>query len=382
MIKISKQSNKVRFSREAWAYIGAKQGWMPTILSSIRKKQDSFKRFAQSESMNEPDEAFIEQAIKDSVGINYGSSFIFRDNDAILDEGQALIAIQNAFIALAKRENSFMDKIKTYLRANRPFSLGVYMSSEGNKRSLVPTFNGVGISEYRFPLTAAIPHEIALPPKTKTYDLGETDIRGVNSIIEMVEMISAAGYVSENAVVEIGSIGSRSTNWDTSYNLHIAGLNGEMLQKVLTWFTNIENKDLRNLMKTQISESFDLTMFNEVNNLMSRLGLGEDFIAKVKAVKEFEEDKGLKRKYRRNRRIEDYKNKTMKEEIRLSDHVEKIFTELLSKITKYPLYVQMLQESNIGDPQDFLSFAFTMGQQGNILTGTKAKEVVDMAAAA
>jgi len=376
MLKYSKQTGKVTLNRIAWAYIGAKNGWMPTILSIIKAKQTSLIKTAQSEEISDD---LILETVRNSVDINYGQAFIMRDNDTVMDEGQAKMAIQNAFEQLVQLEPNFKEKVRDYVAANRSFALGVYMATEKTKKTLVPTFNGVGITELRSRFTALIPQEITLPPKKTSYNVGETDLKGIDNVVDMLEMVSAAGFVAQNAVVEIGSIGSRVTNWDTSYKLHINGMQVGKLQAILTWFTNIENKDIRNLMQSEKKSSFDLTMFNEVNNLMSRFGLGKLFVEKVREVKKFEEDSGLKRLYQRERRIKD-RNKTKTEVIRLNDHVEDIFGNILGKLTSFPNYVAMLQEKNVGDPQDFLSFAFTMGQQGNILNAQEAQEVVDMGA--
>ena len=94
MLKYSKQTGKVTLNRIAWAYIGAKNGWMPTILSIIKAKQTSLIKTAQSEEISDD---LILETVRNSVDINYGQAFIMRDNDTVMDEGQAKMAIQNAF---------------------------------------------------------------------------------------------------------------------------------------------------------------------------------------------------------------------------------------------------------------------------------------------
>jgi hypothetical protein len=180
--------------------------------------------------------------------------------------------------------------------------------------------------------------------------------------------------------MNIGSIGSRKTNWDTSYNLHMSGVSSGLLQQVLTWFTDISNQDIRNIMKTDVSETFDLTQAKEVHALMSRLGLEKVFMDTVKAVKDFEDQKGLKAKHKRLGHIPDYQKNTKIVSIPLAEHTDQIFVNLREKISKHPRYMKLLAEKGVKDVEEVLNVAFTMGRGGDLISAQEAADLIEMAA--
>ena len=377
-MKIIKRANRkysLKISSFEWELMGLKNKWLPTICANIITSQNELIKIAQVDV-----DIDIENAIKNSIVFDY-NKFALKQEDETVNEVIAREAITNAFIKIAQREESFANKIKAYVNANRKFKLGVYFSKDNDKTYLVPTFDGIGISELKSEFSSYIPYEIAPPPFTKHIDYGEVTIKGADDIEDVLLMVNAAGFVTQNGQVNIGTIGSRKTNWDTSYNFHVSGVSARILQELLTWFTDISNEDIRNIVRTERKETFDLTQAKEVHALMSRLGLTKLFYDTVRKIKDFEEKKGLKRKHQRLKHIPDNKKNTLIETIDLSQYRDQIFTFLLNKITSNPRYMDMINRAGIRDIQEAVDLAFSMGSNGRVMTKNQARQLVETSAA-
>lgn len=373
MIKLSKKNKKLIIDKFTWTLIGLKSGWIPSHLKTSKRNN----RLIKSAGVEDVDRSKLEEKIRENLKVVYKQSFVLKnDNFVILEEPEAFEKIANAFLNICDKNERFCNQIKTYINADRKFNLGVYFSTDRAKKYLVPTFNGMGITELKYDFINNLDAKVSLPPRQREYVRGEDQLKSANSLGEIAEMIGSAGFLTANGEIEIGSIGSRSTNWDTSYNLRVDGMSAGKLHKVLTWFTDIENQDISNLTKTDISKQFDLTLFKEVSNVVSRLGIGNEFIKKVEKVKEFEDQQGLKERHKRDKRIKDYKQKTIIETMKLSDYGEQIFASILDKMQNYPRFVQIFQNNNVRNVEDFVDTVFSMGKQGVIVDGNNVEEVV------
>lgn len=211
-------------------------------------------------------------------------------------------------------------------------------------------------------------------------DYGETNIKGANTVHDIIQMTNAAGFISKNAIMNIGSIGSRKTNWDTSYNLHIDGVSTSVLQKILTWFTDISNKDIRNIVKTELKETFDLTQAKEVYDIMTRLGIGNVFKKSVENIKEFENQKGLKTKHKKYGYIPDYQKNTKIVSIPLKGFETQIFSHIKQQITNNSKYINLLTKKGVKDIEELLAVAFSIGEDGEILSQKETEDLIQMAA--
>ncbi|MFW5804753.1 MAG: hypothetical protein ACOCWG_05940, partial [bacterium] len=228
--------------------------------------------------------------------------------------------------------------------------------------------------------SALSPLEVAPPPMRKSINYGEVNVKGANTAHDIVQMINAAGFITQKGIVNIGSIGSRKTNWDTSYNLHIDGISSSVLQKILTWFTDISNKNITNIVKSKSKETFDLTQAKEVHDLMQRLGIENIFHQTVDNIKQFEEQKGLKSKYKKYGYIPDYQKNTKKISIPLKNFETQIFEHLRKQITNNPKYVNILANEGVKNTEELLAAVFSMGEQGEILSIKETDEIMQMAA--
>ena len=359
-------------SRFEWQLAGMLNKWLPTTVSQALANQTKLIKTAEISSGD------INNAVRQSLLFDY-SKFDLRENDETINDIVAKEALINAFIKLIERDASFRDKIEAYVNANRGFKLSTYFSKDSGKNYLVPTFNGFGESQLKSEFSAYIPYEISPPPLKKTFDYGEVTIKGADDIEDILKMVNAAGFIVANGQMNIGTIRSRKTNWDTSYNLHLGGISASILQELLTWFTDISNNNIRNIVRTERKETFDLTQAIEVHALMARLGLEKVFYDTQKSIKDFEDKKGLKRKHQRFKHIPDYKNNTMISTIDLSQYRDQVFAYLLSKISSNPRYMRMINEAGIRDVQEALDLAFSLGRNGTVITESQVENLMNAA---
>jgi len=382
LIKTAKNKFKLKLSSFEWRTIGKVKGWLSSVLANIKNEQKIFEksliRFAAINEINEDD---IQNVVRNSLDIDYGRAFVLRENDAvIMDNGKVNDAFVTAFVQLINKNKELNQKVKLYIAHNKPFQLGAYLSSERNNRYLIPSFDGMGISQLKVEFTALLPFDVTLPTvghqvPTET----EMILKEANDLEGLIEMMNAAGFITGRGKMAIGTIGSRSTNWDTSYNLHIDGVSVSILQKVLTWFTDISNENMHNLTPTERGNSFDLTQRKEVESLMNRMGLGKEFYQVVNRIKDFEDEKGLKRKYQKEKRIPDYKEKTQILTLDLKEKQTQILRSLTRKILSVPTYVNILNARGVQDPQEFLSLAFDEGLEGNIINTQEISALINIA---
>jgi len=374
LLKTASGKQSIRISKWEWKVRGMLYGWLPTIGSKMREAQNAFiKTAATGENID------IENSIRNSVNIDYGHAFILRDNDTIANENMAKEAIINAFMGLTKKDANFSDKIQAYIRAGRKFTLGAFYSLDGSKKYLIPTFDNQGISNLKSEFTALLGMAIDLPPQGHSVNMNEIDLKGVSLVDDIVQMINSAGYIVGKGKMEIGSIGSRKTNWDTAYNLHVEGLPAPILQKALTWFTDISNQDIRNIDVSKQKQSFDLTQRKEVQDLMERLGLGSLFSQNIIEVKEFEETKGLKRKHKKLGYIPDYQKNTLIKNISLSSFKDSVLTAIIKKVTSNPNYMALLSQQGVKDVETMIDVAFTDGFTGDLYSTRQANELLQIA---
>ena len=368
---------KIKVSRSLWNYIGYKVGWKTSILSKAIAKSQSFIKTAAVGLVSNED---VAKAFSDNFNMaGYDKSYILRakqggDEDR-MEPDIARQKILDAFMAIYNRDSSFAAQVNAYVSNKRAFALGAFVSVESGDKYLVPTFNNLGLSNLKSVFTGSIDAAVDVPKKAIDYSLGNQGLRAITTMSDVVKMMNRAGFIVKNATVEIGTIGSRSTNWDTSYNLNIKGATVPNLLGALTNFTSIENTDVRN---QSANTEYNLTMSKEVNALMSRLGLGDVFNNTVKAIKKFEFDKNLKAIYDRQGRIPNYKTKTKIEKIPLVSYETDVFTFLLGKVTSD--FASIFVENNVSDPQELLSVAFSMGSDGTLMNDQDVSDLIEAAA--
>lgn len=379
LVKKANGKKVLRLSQWEWKVIGMKLGKIPTLCSEAKKAQRGFVKTAQTNG--EVTEDMVRNAFASALSFSYPNAFLLKTEtgEEIENLSQVESALQNAFMMIYQRDRGFKDQIDAYLRAGKDFKLGVFYSKEGSKDYLTPTFNGFGISNLKSEFSAMIPYSINPPKKERSVSFGDVDLKGVNNIEDLLLMVNAAGFVVGNGKVDIGSIGARKTNWDTAYNFHISGVQAQVLKQILTWFTDISNKDIRNIVMTNKKETYDLTQVQEVHALMSRIGLGEEFVSAVKRVKNWEDKKGLKTKHRLKGRI-DNKQDIKVESIPLSQYKEKVFTYLRDIASSNPAYVEMMTNAGINNPEEAFDIAFSEGLNGKIMSKSEATDLVSLAA--
>lgn len=360
---------KIKLSKALWQYIGYKAGWKTSIARKIFAQDKLFTRTM----FRTASWADVEQVVANSVDTSgYGSNYILRDNYDEIDASTAKQRIINAFKVIYERDNNFSAQIQAYVGAHRKFSLGVNVIVDNGVKYLAPTFNNMALMHLKSVFTASLGSAVDLAQGAINFAVGDRNLRGVKDIRDVVKMINRAGFIAKNATVKIGTIGSRSTNWDTSYNLHIGGASVPDLLGALTYFTSIGNEDPGN---KEAVNHYSLTMGKEIGPLMHSLGLGSIFRNTVEAIKKFEFTHGLKQIWEHYKKVPDYKNATKIATIDLSQHVDEIFQHLMGRITKD--FSKLFIEKKIANPQDLLSAAFSMGfSDGDMIDDPDADTII------
>lgn len=364
---------KFKISHVMWDYIGYKHGWKRTILSKILSRNGQLFKVA-AVSREE-----VENVVRSNINMSgYEKGYILRDNESetILDSETARQKLFEGFMQIYARDKSFGAQIDAYASNKRPFSLSAFSSVESGKKYLIPAFNGVGLSQLKSVFSASIPAMVDIPANSIDVAIGEQKLKGVTNIEDIVKLFNRAGFIVKNGTVEIGTIGSRSTNWDTSYSMHLDGANYASLIEAITKFTDIKNMDVRNTQ--QNTNEYDLTMASEVRDLMTGLGLGDLFASTVKSIKKFEIDNNLKAIYNRYHKIPNYAKRTKIETIDLSKYEEEVFTALFSKVMD--TFSKLIADAGISDAQEVFAIAYSMGTEGNLMNDQSLKELVSLAA--
>ena len=379
LAKTASGKQTIKMSKWEWKVIGMKLGVIPTLCSEAKKAQNKFTKTSQVN--NDIDAGKVRDTLASSISFSYPNSFLLKTQNG--EEIENLTDVENAilkaFMFIYERDRDFKSKVNAYIKAGRDFKLGVFYTKEGNKNYLVPSFDGFGLTNIKSEFTSMIPYAINPPKKERSVSFGDVDIKGISNIEELLLMVNAAGFVVANGRVDIGSIGVRKTNWDTAYNFHISGVPAPVLKQILTWFTDISNKDIRNLVMTNTKETFDLTQVKEVHALMSRLGLSKEFISAVKEIKDWEDKKGLKVKHKLRGHIDDKKD-IKATSISLDQYREKVFTSLREHASNNPAYVEMMTNAGITNPEEAFDVAFSEGLNGQLMSASEAKDLVSLAA--
>jgi hypothetical protein len=101
-------------------------------------------------------------------------------------------------------------------------------------------------------------------------------------------------YIASFATLEIGSVGSRVTNRDMSYEIHIESLPTDLILDTISPFVKIQNNNKLNRNRTI---GYNLTCQNEVEQFMTALGMADEYLNAVIHVEAHQERHGLKDEY-------------------------------------------------------------------------------------
>ena len=125
--------------------------------------------------------------------------------------------------------------------------------------------------------------------------------RACQTITQAIQKAEAAGRIVANGHVLIESIGARTTNRHTGYNLVISQEDNAYLYNALPWFVSITNEDVSN---RTAKHGFKLTQKGEVSELMAAFGVWDKYAAAVETIHAFEDAHELREVYDKNHRID------------------------------------------------------------------------------
>ena len=171
----------------------------------------------------------------------------------------------------------------------------------------MPTFNNTGVPSLQCEFTHRInAKQIGFMELSKAHEkmLQKFDAEIGNELRSVVNF----------ATLEIGSIGSRSTNRDISFELYIDYLPTEKILAIISPYVKVVNKDKRNKNR---SFGYVLTCRTEVEAFIEAANLDIDYLKAVEAVEDYQERNKLAEQYD-GERVSDYKAKTYLKKVKLA----------------------------------------------------------------
>jgi len=117
------------------------------------------------------------------------------------------------------------------------------------------------------------------------------------------------------STLKIGSVGSRVTNRDISFELIIDDVPTDTILETLRSGVNIVNEDKSNTRRTL---GYTLTCRSEVAQFCEMAGKEEEYLEAVYAIEKFQEVNNLKDRYREFGRIDNYKKETLIKKVELA----------------------------------------------------------------
>jgi len=239
-----------------------------------------------------------------NVSINASLAMFNVETGIVLDTDESKFVVEEIFLTLSKTNPQALP-IKAYKDAKRDCSIGI--AGIDKNGHVIPTFNFMSVPSLQCELTGHL----------SKVGIGVLEL----SKKHMQALKTARGTVNDlqtllpYATLVIGSIGSRSTNRDMSFEIHIDYIPTDQIKSILA-AANVEtiNKDKRNRLR---SFGYVLTCRKEVEAFIEATGLDTLYLETVEAVEQFQADAKLEDEYD-GERVEDYKTKTLRKRVPLA----------------------------------------------------------------
>lgn len=204
-----------------------------------------------------------------------------------MDESKTTLT--EIFIQLGTNKPNILP-IKTYIERDKDCFIGIGgINGIHDKKHVIPTFNHVAITALQCEFTTLL--------KSKSIGFIELSPEHQKALRQFHSDNIAKDdlkYIASYATLMIGTVGSRVTNRDMSYEIHIEHLPTDMILDAIRGIVRIENDSKLNRSR---SFGYDLTCRNEVEQFMTALGMADQYLNAVIHVEAYQERNGLKEAY-------------------------------------------------------------------------------------
>jgi hypothetical protein len=223
-----------------------------------------------------------------TVTVNPSVAMLNIQSGAILNIDETKTVLTDIFVELGNEKPNIMP-IKAYIERNKDCTIGI---SGINDKHAIPMFNHVAVTSIQCEFTSKLKmKQIGFIELSTSHQKALREFHCSNMANNAKEALS---YIAAFATLEIGSIGSRITNRDMSYEIHIENLPTDMILNNITPFVKIQNKNKLNRDRTV---GYNLTCQNEVEQFMTALGMADEYLNAVIHVEAHQERHGLKNEY-------------------------------------------------------------------------------------
>ena len=237
-----------------------------------------------------------------TLAMNQAVSMFKNETPIAVDEIKTTLT--EIFIELGNEKPNIMP-IKAYVERNKNCTIGISHSDN----HAIPMFNHVAITALKCEFTAKLKARgIAFIELSNQHQKALRELHSSTCNTAKNELKHIASF----ATLAIGTVGSRLTNRDMSYEIHIDNLPTHIILDALKPY-NLINQNRANVDRTT---GYVMTCRNDVERFMSLLGMSDDYLNAVIHVESHQERNKLKNQYD-GQRIND-KSKTLIYKLKLA----------------------------------------------------------------
>jgi len=201
--------------------------------------------------------------------------------------------------------------------------------------------------------------------------------RQPNGLSDILERTYYAGYLTKHANLIIFGTGAERGTWGQFANVHVFDTYHTDARHALTWFTDIYNTALRNNGTTMKKRNFYLSQLQEIEPLLSFMGLTRIFDREWDRVYQYDTANCLREEYEQRGRIADWQNRCMRVDIPLSNYETEIMDSVVANTMRRHTDILSAEDK---DMIEILSLIYIEGLHGLTMGADDLQRLQAMAA--